>query len=89
MGRKEGGFWSAPNGKGYPPGATRRVSVELWAHMFARLDRALRVSSCHHMLLSSQSANENDRFTFVPTEKSMTGDWFLEHRKLNMEETSQ
>lgn len=38
---------------------------------------------------SSQPVNENDWLTFVPTEKSMTGDWFLEHRKLNMEETSQ
>lgn len=63
-------------------------SLELWGHTVTRFWQGSEGHS-HHRVLSRQSVNENDWLTFVPTEKSMTGDWFLEHRKLNMEETSQ
>lgn len=63
--------------------------MELWDHMVTRLQKGSEGHTTGCFSPSGQSVNETGWHTFVSTEKSMTGDWFLEPMKLNTEETSQ
>lgn len=57
-----------------PPGAYAQGLCSSGATWFTRL---------------GQPVNESDWHNFVSAEKSMTGDWFSERKKSNMDETSQ